>query len=228
MGFPESFTQRVMTCVQTTSFSLCLNGSSFGYFKGKRTLRQGDPISPLIFTMCMEYLTRMIKYATDRWPFQYHPMCKGQCSIYYAVDQSFLLISKASGLKMNNTKLEVYFNGVAQELKSDIQQVTGFVEGSMPFRYLGVPIQAGKFTKKDCNILTEKMVNRIRSLGAKKLSYAGKIDGSSDYHRVPLITWDKVTLPKEEGGLGIKKSETWNVATVAKLVDWIYGKADRL
>ncbi|XP_074305789.1 uncharacterized protein LOC141641010 [Silene latifolia] len=283
MGFPEDFTHRVMTCVKSTSFSLCLNGSSFGYFKGKRGLKQGDPISPLIFTMCMEYLTRMINFATDRWPFQYHPLCKGiklnhlifaddllmfckgNAQFIILMIRDFSSFSKAAGLFMNNNKSEVYFNGVTQDLKNDIQQVTGLVEGSMPFRYLRVPIQAGKLTKKECNILTKKMVNRIRSLGAKKLSYAGRImliksvlnilysywagiflipkavikrieaicrnflwDGSSDYHRVPLVAWDTVTLPKEEGGLGIKKAETWNVAIVAKLVDWIYGKADRL
>ncbi|XP_074265565.1 uncharacterized protein LOC141588005 [Silene latifolia] len=53
-------------------------------------------------------------------------------------------------------------------------------------------------------------------------------DGSSDYHRVPLVAWDKVTLPKKEGGLGIKKADIWNIATVGKLVNWIYCKADRL
>ncbi|XP_074315301.1 uncharacterized protein LOC141651490 [Silene latifolia] len=42
-------------------------------------------------------------------------------------------------------------------------------------------------------------------------------DGSPDYHRVPLIAWDKVTLPKLEGGLGIKKADVWNTATVGKL-----------
>ncbi|XP_074292274.1 uncharacterized protein LOC141619155 [Silene latifolia] len=53
-------------------------------------------------------------------------------------------------------------------------------------------------------------------------------DGSSDYHRVPLVAWDKVTLPKDEGGLGIKKAELCNIAAMAKLVDWVYNKADKL
>ncbi|XP_074302970.1 uncharacterized protein LOC141637310 [Silene latifolia] len=45
---------------------------------------------------------------------------------------------------------------------------------------------------------------------------------------VPLVAWDKDTLPKKEGGLGIKKADVWNVATVGKLVNWIYCKAGRL
>ncbi|XP_074277735.1 uncharacterized protein LOC141601359 [Silene latifolia] len=77
LGFSEAFSHRVMTCVTSTRFSLCLNGSQFGYFKGQRGLMQGDPISPLEFTLCMDYLTRMIANATDHWPFQYYPLCKG-------------------------------------------------------------------------------------------------------------------------------------------------------
>ncbi|XP_074292168.1 uncharacterized protein LOC141619030 [Silene latifolia] len=179
--------------------------------------------------------------------------------------RAFSTFSKTSGLSMNCSKSEVYFNGMTAELMDDIKQVTGFTEGQMPFRYLGVPIQPTKLTKKECNIIAEKMVNRIRSLGAKKLSYAGRLtlinsvlntlysywanifilpksiirrieaicrnylwDGNTEYHKVPLVGWDTVTLPKNEGGLGIKKAELWNIAVVAKLVDWIYSKADRL
>ncbi|XP_074292344.1 uncharacterized protein LOC141619212 [Silene latifolia] len=109
------------------------------------------------------------------------------------------------------------------------------------------------------------MVSKIRGLGAKKLSYSGRVvlinsvlntlynywaqlfiipksvikrikaicrnylwDSSPDYHRVPLVAWDKVTMTKQEGGLGIKKAEVWNIATVGKLVDWIYTKSDKL
>ncbi|XP_074314122.1 uncharacterized protein LOC141649329 [Silene latifolia] len=132
-----------MTCVKTTSFSLCLNGSSFGYFKEQRGLRQGDHISPLIFTLCMDYLTRMTNFATDRWPFQYHPLCKGSKlnHLMFADDllmfckgnansimlliRAFSSFSKASGLTMNTTKSEVYYNGLSTALKLDIQQATG-------------------------------------------------------------------------------------------------------
>ncbi|XP_074302978.1 uncharacterized protein LOC141637320 [Silene latifolia] len=53
-------------------------------------------------------------------------------------------------------------------------------------------------------------------------------DSSSEYHRVPLVGWDRVTLPKDAGGLGIKKASIWNIAAVGKLVNWIYTKSDRL
>ncbi|XP_074314178.1 uncharacterized protein LOC141649385 [Silene latifolia] len=260
-----------------------MNGSNFGYFKGKRGLRQGDPVSPLIFTICMDYLSRLIAYATARWPFHYHPQCKGirLTHLMFADDllmfckgdapsilllvKAFTSFSNASGLQMNNAKSEIFFNGVSMDLQTDILSVTGFHEGKMPFRYLGVPIQPGKVSKKDCSSLVEKIVTRIRSIGAKKLSYAGRVvlinsvlntlynywaamfvipkaaikrveaicrnflwDSSTEFHRVPLVGWDRVTMAKDAGGLGIKKASTWNIAAVGKLVNWIYVKADRL
>ncbi|XP_074298509.1 uncharacterized protein LOC141629396 [Silene latifolia] len=133
--------------------------------------------------------------------------------------------SAASGLKVNDDKSEVVFNGVSNWLRTDITHISGFQEGSLPFKYLGVPVQPGRLTQHDCNILIEKIVHKIRGIGARKMSYAGS---DEVYHRTPLVAWDKVCCPKQEGGLGIYAAEVWNIAIIGKLVNWIYTKADRL
>ncbi|XP_074293447.1 uncharacterized protein LOC141620489 [Silene latifolia] len=43
-----------------------------------------------------------------------------------------------------------------------------------------------------------------------------------------MVSWEKVCSPKEEGGLGIKDSLSWNIAAIRKLVWWIYYSPDRL
>ncbi|XP_074318739.1 uncharacterized protein LOC141655563 [Silene latifolia] len=283
LNFPEKFRHMIITCISTSTYTLNLNGAHFGYFRGRRGLRQGDPISPLLFCICMEYLSRVMDYAVSTWPFRFHSLCKSLklTHLLFADDllmfckgdvNSIMLVlrvlstfSATSGLRFNASKSEVVFNGVADWLKQDIVQVSGFSEGKLPFKYLGVPIQPGRLSRLDCNVLIERIVSRIRGIGAKKLSYAGRIilinavlntlhnywasiflipkgvikrieaicrnflwSGSSEYSRSPLVVWHNVCCSKKEGGLGIKEAGVWNIASVGKLVNWIYTKADRL
>ncbi|XP_074277882.1 uncharacterized protein LOC141601494 [Silene latifolia] len=89
--------------------------------------------------------------------------------------RAFSTFSASSGLKINVAKSEVIFAGVSNTVKQDILQISRFKEGVLPFRYLGIPIQAGRLTRQDCNILVEKIVARVRRIGARKLSYAGRL-----------------------------------------------------
>ncbi|XP_074297012.1 uncharacterized protein LOC141627683 [Silene latifolia] len=82
--------------------------------------------------------------------------------------------SLPSGLQMNKHKSNIYF----LELRGRIRNILlGFlvVLKAAPFKYLGIPILFGRLGKKECQILIEKFVERIRSFGARKLSYAGRL-----------------------------------------------------
>jgi len=71
--FPAVFTKWVMTCVTTVSFRIHINGQDQGRFKGGRGLRQGDPLSPLLFVICMEYLSRVMQLMGQEKDFKSHP-----------------------------------------------------------------------------------------------------------------------------------------------------------
>lgn len=60
-GFPDKFVYLVKSCVSSTKFSIKGNGERHGYFEGKRGLRQGDPVSPLLFVIVVECLSRTLK-----------------------------------------------------------------------------------------------------------------------------------------------------------------------
>lgn len=95
LNFPEQFIQWLMLCVSTAQYSIVLNGTSFGYFNGERGIRQGDPISPNIFVICMEVLSRLLNQARNVPEFRYHPGCKANKLNHLMFANDLMLISAA-------------------------------------------------------------------------------------------------------------------------------------
>ena len=55
-----------MRCVRTVSYSFIHNGEPRGRVFPSRGLRQGDAISPYLFLICAEVLSRLILHAEQR------------------------------------------------------------------------------------------------------------------------------------------------------------------
>ena len=51
-----------MGCVQSTSFSVLVNGSPSNFFRASRGLRKGFPLSPFLFLIIANYLSRIIQH----------------------------------------------------------------------------------------------------------------------------------------------------------------------
>lgn len=194
MGFDSWFVHLIMVCVSSAKFSFCINGVLEGNMLGKQGLRQGDPLSPYLFVMCMDYLDRLLKARLPNQPgFTFHPKCKklGLSHMVFADDlllfcrgdsASVVVLkevvdefSLASGLRINVGKGTMFCVGVTDEVKRDIKGIWDFHEGSFPIRYLGVPLSPKRLTIADHDPLISSILRRIQGWQGRNLSYAGRL-----------------------------------------------------
>ncbi|VFQ99544.1 unnamed protein product [Cuscuta campestris] len=190
--FPSQYVKWVQFCISSTTYTLMINGESFGYFKGGKGIRQGDPLSPLLFTQVMEYLTRTLTYYAGISKFKYHPMCKGLNIISLAFAGDLIVACKAdmdsikmilsclehfknvTGMEVNYNKPRMVLGGVSEEEAREFLRLARMSRGDLPFKYLGGPITASRITERDCEALVQKLTSRITVWATKHLSYAGR------------------------------------------------------
>ncbi|GJQ95829.1 hypothetical protein Tco_0006968 [Tanacetum coccineum] len=156
---------------------------------------------------------------------------------------------EASGLVPSLPKSKGYFCNVLNFTKIAILQILPFEEGSLPVKYLGVPLVTSRLVFRDCKELIEKVQARVDDWKNKFLSAAGRLQlirsvlssmhiywasmfilpsrvlldieqiirrflwshGSMKKGRAK-VAWDVVCLPKDEGGLGVRRLDTFNKA----------------
>nr|GEU38638.1 hypothetical protein [Tanacetum cinerariifolium] len=147
-GFHDRMIGWIMECVTTTSFSISINGSLHGFFKGKRSLRQRDPLSPYLFTLVMEILTLMLQRGVDSGNlFVYHRYCSKMKLINLCFADDLFLFS----------------HGDTDSVK--------VIKGAL-----------------------------------NEFQEASGLKGRSK------VAWEAVCLPKDEGGLGVRRLDTFNKA----------------
>jgi len=76
LKFPTLFVRWIIACLSSVTFTVNINWQKQGGFKGGRGLKQGDPLSPLLFGLTMEYFTRLMLHAVNHPDFKFHPHCK--------------------------------------------------------------------------------------------------------------------------------------------------------
>ncbi|XP_075088531.1 uncharacterized protein LOC142170503 [Nicotiana tabacum] len=131
MGFTERLIGIVFGLVSNNWYSILINGQAHGFFKSSRGVKQGDPVSPTLFILAAEALSRGLNALYTNLYFLWIWDAKVESK-----DQSFSAYEDASGQFVNKTKSVVYLHHLTDmEVVSKVERIT-VDEGGIGFRSL--------------------------------------------------------------------------------------------
>lgn len=193
LGIPPKFIFWLRACICTTSFMIGYNGTVSGYFKGKRGLRQGDPLSPYLFVIAMNCLSFMLNNAAAQGHIQYHSKCSKMKLTHLSFADDLLIFidgslesvqnvlqvlhefEQRSGLAVSYQKTSFFASGLSTQEVETIQASTGMTCGILPVRYLGVPLNSRKPNLANCEPLIHQIKSKFSSWSVKSLSFSGRL-----------------------------------------------------
>ncbi|XP_065639127.1 uncharacterized protein LOC136071577 [Quercus suber] len=131
LGFNERWINLVIRCISSVSYSVIINGDTFGNIVPSRGLRQGDPLSPYLFLLCAEGFLALLHEAARNQLLNGISLCKGCPKIthlFFANDS--LLFCKANSEECRKLKeiLEKYEAVSRQKVNADKSKKQVFAE----------------------------------------------------------------------------------------------------
>ncbi|WZZ65202.1 hypothetical protein YC2023_076572 [Brassica napus] len=191
LNVPLQFIQWISKFICTPSFTISINGSAEGNFKCSRGLRQGDPLSPYLFVLAMEVFSKLLLSRFEAGYIHYHPRTAelkvthlmfaddvmiffdGGSSSLHGVNEALDDFASWSGLRINAAKTQLFKAGVNQ-IESNAMDSYGFTAGSLPIRYLGLPLISRKLKISEYEPLLDKLNSKFRSWTVRTLSFTGR------------------------------------------------------
>eukprot|EP00253_Pinus_taeda_P008879 PITA_08879 len=217
VGFSYPFVSWIMGCITNVSFSVLVNGAASSFFNSQRGLRQGCPLSPLLFLLVAEGLSRLIHKARREEKVKgievainlyiTHLLFVDDILIFTNGNYNelkefkciFDLFLKATGMKINSGKSQVCFADFERGERNRLINLFPFPIQSLevPFKYLGFWLKPVVYKKEDWNWLIAKIESRITHWSFRWLSRAGRLTLIKSVLSAIPVYWAALTwIPK--------------------------------
>ncbi|XP_062005969.1 uncharacterized protein LOC133723163 [Rosa rugosa] len=173
-GFSAVFINWIECILKSAYLAVLVNGQSCGFFTCSRGIRQGDPLSPILFCLAEEVLSRGLSNLVDRgvwtdWPAQ--ASSRGIRRLMRFLNE----YACNSGQAVNKAKSLVFLGKYARPREVIIKRLLGFREGSLPFTYLGVPVFQGRPKAIYFRAIADKVKCKLSSWKGLQLSQAARL-----------------------------------------------------
>ena len=182
LGFDIGFIRWIMSCITTFSFSVLLNGAASPFFHAERGLCQGCPLSPLLFLLVAEGLSRALQEAKRQGSLkgiQVAPnffithllfvddvliFCSRSVRDAITIGESLDLFSKATGMEVNAGKSSITTHFLRDEERHAFVRIFPYNSAGLDvgMNYLGFHLKPNDYRKNDWSWLLEKLEKRLR------------------------------------------------------------------
>ena len=122
-GFNPKWRSWMRACLSSTSFAILVNGNANGWVRATRGLRQGDSLSPFLFTLVVDVLSRMMIRVEEIGLNEGFIVGRGKTRVFllqFADDTIFF--SKASLEHLQNLKLILLVLRQVSRLKINLEK----------------------------------------------------------------------------------------------------------
>ena len=217
-NLPQNLISLIMSCVSSVSTSILFNGGNMEPIFRSRGIRQGDPLSPYLFILCMEALGFLIdeKCKDKSWsPIKSSNNGVAFLHLFFADD--LVLFAKVdlincstiwdvldsfcarSGQSISESKSRVFFSpNVDVDTRESLCDFLGFRSTPNLGKYLGFPLKHHGTNNAALNFVLEKVKQKLASWKANLLSLVGRAVLIQAFtSTIPAYIMQSTALPKK-------------------------------
>lgn len=238
LNFGPKWIQAIHAIIAAPKYSVLINGSPHGYFSSSVGIKQGDAVSPYLFTIVMEVFSVLLSQAFEQDKIQSDSRQGEPCITHLLFADDLLIFRKSSiisafgirdileafklctGLGPNLEKSTVIFSGGnTSSLKSDISNILSMPEDNLPIKYLGLPLIRSRLSPHHCTPILEKIHKRLKGWATKRISYGGRCELINSTLNSLHVYWSAIFELPSSIILHIKKScrkFLWGVSSLVK------------